>query len=336
LVNKKGRKNRSVEEILGVLFIVSAEEAVGKTALCAGLAINFLNDGGKVGYLKSTAEANGDAAFMKKIPGVDIVTKADFNEYDVALMEGRLGKSAADEASEAAYAAAKETKAKVIAVETYSGRTNDYIGVYQGFGKNLLGVVLNKVPQSQIKNTRDEAGARLEKAGIKLLGIIPENRVLLAITIGELADILKGKILNNEKKSAELVENYMLGALVVGSGLDYFGRKSRKAAIIRHDRPDMQLAALETSTACLVLSGGEKPPIPSVLFKAENRGIPIIATGTALNDIVTIIDSTLLSTRLNQTKKLDKLAETVRQNLDIKALTGRTSRPKKEGNDKPV
>jgi BioD-like phosphotransacetylase family protein len=314
-----------VEQILGVLFIVSAEEAVGKTALCAGLAINFSNDGGKVGYWKSTADADGDAAFMKKIPGVDIVTKADLNEYDIVLMEGRIGKNAADETSEAAYAAAKEMKAKVIAVDTYSGRTNDYIGVYQGFGKNLLGVVLNKVPQSQIKNTRDEAGARLEKAGIKLLGIIPENRVLLAITIGELADILKGKILNSDKKSAELVENYMLGALVVDSGLDYFGRKSRKAAIIRHDRPDMQLAALETSTACLVLGGSpdKSAPIPSVLFKAENKGIPIIATGTALNDIVTIIDRALLNTRLNQTKKLDKLAETVRQNLDIKALTGR-------------
>jgi len=323
---------------LGVLFIVSAEEAAGKTAICAGLAINFYNDGGKVGYLKTSADADGAIAFMKQIPGVGIVAKANLNEYDVVLMEGRVNKSATDETSEAAYAVAKETKAKVIAVETYSGRANDYIGVYQGFGKNFLGVVLNKVPQSQIKNTRDEAGARLEKAGIKLLGVIPENRVLLAITIGELAEKIGGKILNNEKKSAELVENYMLGALVVDSGLDYFGRKSRKATIVRHDRPDMQLAALETSTSCLVLGASpELPaPIPEVFFRAEKNGIPIIATGASLNDIVTTIDGALRNTRLNQTKKVDKLAETVRQNLDIKALAGRTPRPKKEGSDKPV
>jgi BioD-like phosphotransacetylase family protein len=323
---------------LGVLFIVSAEAAAGKTALCAGLAINFSNDGGKVGYLKTQDNSGGDIAFMKQIPGVDIVTKADFNKYDIVLMEGRVGKSTSDEASEAAYTAAKETKAKVIAVETYSGRASDYSGIYQGFGKNFLGVVLNKVPQSQVKNTRDEAGVRLEKDGIKLLGIIPENRVLLAITIGELAEKIGGKILNNEKKAAELVENYMLGALVVDSGLDYFGRKSRKAAIVRHDRPDMQLAALETATVCLVLGGGDPDklgPIPSVLFKAEKSGIPIIATGIALNDIVTIIDGALINTRLNQTKKVDKMAETVRQNLDIKALAGRTPRSKKEGSDKP-
>jgi BioD-like phosphotransacetylase family protein len=112
----------------------------------------------------------------------------------------------------------------------------------------------------------------------------------------------------------------MLGALIVDSGLDYYGRKARKAAILRYDRPDMQLAALETATTCLVLGGGEKPPIPAVLDKAESKGIPIIATGAAIDDIVAVIESTLLKTRLNQTKKLARLAETVRQNLDIKSL----------------
>ena len=63
----------------------------------------------------------------------------------------------------------------------------------------------------------------------------------------------------------------MLGAMVVDSGLDYFGRKSNKAAIIQQDRPDMQLAALETPTSCLVLSGSSQPPIYSVLQKAESQ-----------------------------------------------------------------
>jgi BioD-like phosphotransacetylase family protein len=305
---------------LGVLFIVSAEEAAGKTALCAGLAINFSNDGRKVGYVKSLASADGDTAFMKQIPGVDIVDNAGAKDFNIVLMEGRLGKGASDEASQAAYAAAKKMKAKVIVVETYSGQANNNVDIYKGFGGDFLGVVLNKVPQSQLERVRVEAGTKFKVAGIKLLGVIPENRVLMAITVGELAESLGGKILNSEGKSDELVENYMLGALVVDSGLDYFGRKSGKAAILRHDRPDMQLAALETATACLVLAGSEKPPIPNVLFKAESRGIPIVATSTAVKEIVTNIEGALLKTRLSQTKMLAKLAEAVRQNLDIKAL----------------
>lgn len=223
-------------------------------------------------------------------------------------------------------------------MEAYSDETEDYTDVYKGFGGNFLGVVLNKVPPSLLKRVRGEAEARFKAAEMKLIGVIPENRVFLAITVGELAESLKGKIINSGGKSAELVENYMLGALVVDSGLDYFGRKNHKAAIVRYDRPDMQLAALETSTTCLVL-GGSPPdksgPIPNVLFKAESRGIPIIGTGARLNDIVALIDSALLKARFNQGNKLPKVAEAVRQNLDMKALAGATSRRKKEGIDKP-
>ncbi len=310
---------------MGVLFIVAAETAAGKTAICAGLAINFLNDGKKVGYLQPPAsektDAAGDIAFMKQIPGLDIVGETGYKGKDIVLAEGSIGFKPDDAVSQAAYAAAKEMKAKVIAVETYSGGASGFLEVYKEFGKNFLGVIINKVPPSQLARVRDEAKARWEAAGIKLLGVIPENRVLLAITVGELAESLKGRILNSPEKSAELVENYMLGALVVDSGLDYFGRKSRKAAIIHYDRPDMQLAALETSTACLVLSGSpdKAAPINDVLYKAQSRATPIIATGADINDIVNSIEGTLKKTRLSQAKKLDKLAEAVRQNLDMKA-----------------
>ena len=313
---------------MGVIFIVSTEKAVGKTAICAGLATNFLNDGKKVGYLKlEVSEKSGpdsDIAFMNQTLGPDgIVDTANPTKgRDIVLVESYLGPSSDDAVSRATFKAAKEMKAKAIAVEAYSGETSPFLDIYRVFGANLLGVVINKVPGSQLKRVRDEVKARFEAAGIKVLGVIPENRILLAITVGEIAENLQGKILNSAEKSVDLVEDYMLGAMVVDSGLEYFGRKSRKAAIIRHDRPDMQLAALETSTACLVLSGStDKPPVYNVLYKAESRGIPIIATGAAINDIVTIIEGTLLKSRFNQPNKLVKMAEAVKQNLDIKALS---------------
>jgi BioD-like phosphotransacetylase family protein len=305
---------------LKVLFIVSPEVAAGKTALCAGLAVNFLNEGMKVGYLGSPAGTDSDTAFMKQIPGLDIVSEAGFGNCDIVLAEGRIGTSLDDEASQAAYKTAQKMKPDVIAVEAYSGENARFINVYKGFGGSFLGVVVNKVPGSQLKRVWDEVAARFAVDGIKLLGVIPEKRVLLAITVGELAASLKGKILNHPEKSDDLVENYMLGALVVDSGADYFARKACKAAIIRHDRPDMQLAALETSTACLVLGGSEKPQIANVLYKADSCGIPIIATDAAVSDIVATIEDTILKTGINQTGKLTRLAEAVGQNLDVKAL----------------
>jgi BioD-like phosphotransacetylase family protein len=311
---------------LSVLYIVSAEEAAGKTAICAGIAINLQNAGKKVGYLKPEAaekgQTDGDIGFMRKVLGLtDIVNAPDLIKgRDIVLVEAKLGEKAGDAVSKATYAATKDMKARVIAVEIYAGQTPKFASVYKGFGDSFLGVVINKVPPSQLMRVKEEATARFGAEGITLLGAIPENRVLLAITVGELAESVRGKILNSTEKSGELVENYMLGALVVDSGLDYFGRKSAKAAVIRQDRPDMQLAALETPTSCLVLGGSSQPPVYSVLHKAESKSIPIITTETAVSDIVTSIENALAKSRFNQEKKLKKLAEIVKQNLDMKAL----------------
>ncbi len=51
-----------------------------------------------------------------------------------------------------------------------------------------------------------------------------------ALTAKELAEKFNGEIINNAEKAGELVENFMVGALVVDSGAAYFSRKARKAA----------------------------------------------------------------------------------------------------------
>ncbi len=314
---------------MGVLYIVSAEEGAGKTAVCAGLARNLMNDGKKVGYLKPQVAAkdgsDSDIVFMKQILGLtDAVNAPDVIQgRDIVLVEAMMGSTADDTKSQDTYSAAREMKAKAIAVEAYSGQASKYIDVYKGFGESLLGVIINKVPERQLKRVQEEAATQFGAAGINVPGVIPESRVLFAMTVGELAESIQGKILNNPDRSGELVENFMLGAMVVDSGLDYFGRKNNKAAIVRQDRPDMQLAALETSTRCLVLSGSPDKsgsPIYNVLQKAESRGIPIIATETAISDIVASIEDALSKTRLNQEQKLPKLAEIIKQNLDLKAV----------------
>ncbi|MCJ7605180.1 MAG: DRTGG domain-containing protein [Dehalococcoidales bacterium] len=311
---------------MGVIYIVSVEEGAGKTSLCVGLAKNILDAGKNAGYLKPhTAGIEGsdsDIIFMKHVLGLDDVVNAPdiIRGRDEVFVEAMVGQTEQDPLSQSTYGAAREMQAKVIAVEPYSETDSGYADVYKGFGENLLGVVINKVPDSQTARVKEAAAGRLEAAGIKLLGVIPENRTLLAVTVGELAEKLSGTIINNQEKASDLVENFMLGAMIVDSGLDYFGRMSNKAAIVRQDRPDMQLAALETSTSCLVLGGSAQPPLYNVQEKASYRGIPVITTDTAVSDIADAIDDILMTGRMNQEKKLSRLTEMVKQNLDIAAL----------------
>ncbi len=96
-----------------------------------------------------------------------------------------------------------------------------------------------------------------------------------SVSISELANCIQGEILNCPEQAGELVENLMVGAMCVDPAPLYFSQKPNKAVITRGDRADIQLGALETSTKCLILTGGTKPHA-SVVQRAEEKGVPIL------------------------------------------------------------
>jgi BioD-like phosphotransacetylase family protein len=329
------------------LYVISAEEAAGKTLLGAGIGKHLLAAGKKVGFLKPVIAdkkpdgSEQDAAFIKQVlalpepvnalcPLISSERLADrirqayievAQNKDVVIVEGSCGQSLDDSSSKAAYEIVEALKAKVIAVEGFANESSmpKFINSYEGFGDGLLGIVLNKVPGSRLKSVCEEITSKFSGSELRILGVLPEDRILFMLTVGELADSIQGEILNNAEKSVALVENIMVGAMAVDSGLDYFGRKANKAVMVRDDRPDMQMAALETSTRCLVISGSTAP-IDYVRYKAEDKGIPIILTKNDTSAIVQNIEGALDKVRFGQEKKLVKLAEILEKNLDFPAI----------------
>lgn len=311
------------------LYVVSAEGATGKTTVCAALGKHFQGIGKKVGYLKPLSDSaqDGDAAFMKRALVLEESAESlcpspkGLKEAYDSISRGKEVVIVEDSISEATYGLARDLQAKVIIIAGYAGKPVLKIAEsYRGFGSNLLGIVLNKAPVSQLKRAREEAAALCERTGVRLLGVLPEDRAMLTLTVSELAESIQGKMLNAAEKSGGLVENFMLGAMVVDSGPEYFGRKDNKAAVIRSDRPDMQLAALETSTSCLVLSGSSSPPIPNVMAKAIRKGVPVILTEKGTGEIIAAVEDALGKTRFHQDAKLSRLAELVRYYFDFKAI----------------
>jgi len=330
---------------LVALYVTSLQGGVGKTAICAGLGKHLLGDGKKIGFFKpliaDTKEPpiegiDSDAAFMKHIfalkepaerlcpvisDGSNLTSRIKeayarvSRGKDVVIIEG-IG-----EQSQACYKVVEILQARIIILEGYSQELPgiEVTNRYKDFGEYLLGVVLNRVPRSQLERVRDEMSATFGAAGINILGVLPEDRVLFTLTIGELAEHIQGEILNCAEQSVELVENFMLGAMVVDPGPEYFNRKANKAVVVRGERPDMQLAALETPTRCLVLSGNTAPP-PAVSYRAEEKKVPIISTKEDVAAIVTSIEDALDKTRLNQEKKLPKLTEIMEQHFNFQTV----------------
>jgi len=114
----------------------------------------------------------------------------------------------------------------------------------------------------------------------------------LTISVGKLAEIVHGEILNHPEKADEPVENLMVGAMCVGPAPAYFGTRANKAVITRGDRADILLGALTTSTKCVVATGGHKP-IPSVMQMAEEKRVPVIAVEKDTPAVLADIESGL-------------------------------------------
>jgi BioD-like phosphotransacetylase family protein len=319
------------------LYVTSLAKGSGKTAVCAGIGQRLLNEGKKVGFFKiaddqviATEGNDSDAVFMQRIlalkepveqicppPGksgrpADRLKKA-VNQVskgkDVMIIEGGNSPEIA-----------KALNARVIIVDTAVDSSGEgLISAGKAFAKLLLGVVLNKVPASQAERARSQTTAELAKDSINTLAVLPEDRALFTLTVGEVATQVQGEFLNNANKSEELVENLMLGAMTVDTGPLYYGLKANKAVLLRSERSDMQLAALQTSTRCLVLSG-KRELLPQVMNEADNKEVPIIQTDGDVASIISSIEDALARNRFNQTGKLPRLAELMEQHFDFGVL----------------
>ena len=196
---------------------------------------------------------------------------------------------------------------------------DDALTVGKWMGESIIGVVLNAVPRQRMPFAQEMVKPALEERGVPVLAVLPQERLLLSISVGELAECLNGQILCCHDKTEELVEHLMVGAMSVDSALTYFRRKPNKAVITGGDRPDIQLAALETSTKCLILTGNLRPS-PIILGRAEEVGVPMILARQDTLTAVEVIERFFGKTRFHQEKKIQRFEEMLQDRFSFEAL----------------
>jgi BioD-like phosphotransacetylase family protein len=99
------------------------------------------------------------------------------------------------------------------------------------------------------------------------------------------------------------------------AALSRFRRASNKAVITGGDRTDIQLAALETSTTCLVLTGNLRPS-PLVIRQAEEFGVSVLLVRSNTIETVEQIEKFFGKTRLGQSAKLKQFETLLEKHLD--------------------
>jgi len=121
-------------------------------------------------------------------------------------------------------------------------------------------------------------------------------------------------------KGDVLIERMIVGAMNVEQALPRIRRVSgAKAVITGGDRADMQLVALETATKCLVLTGHLRP-VPEVLRRAEESGVPVLLVRGSTMETVGAIEQVFGKTRLGQSAKLDQFEKLLIEHFDFARL----------------
>jgi len=341
------------------LYLCSTEARAGKTMLAVGLAQHFRRSGLSVGYMKAVSILSGGeqleagiAGFVKRVVGlgesVDLLApvqiaagghlgtavsgqggalerlKSAYQEIskgkDVVIVEGggNLAEGAALGVSGPEVVSALSAKALLVAKYHPDNLVSAAYNAKQSLHEALVGVVVNSVPIAQAHFCASAVNSVLNQ-NTAVFGSLPQVRSLMGVSIGELVRHLGAEVLCCADRLDLAVENVMIGTINYEDARGYFSRKANKVVVTSVGRPDMQLAALATSTHCLLVVGDESPD-PYVLSRAVEIGVPVIK---AKGDTISVLDRLqplFDNSRFHQREKVETAEHLLAEHLDWAAL----------------
>jgi BioD-like phosphotransacetylase family protein len=316
--------------MITVLFL-SATPAAGKTGVLAALAIAQAYQGRRVLALRlgapTDAAAAHDARTFASLPfargrggqPVSIeeaqrLTTDPARPVELLFLEADAGPLAAE--------AARHFDARVVLVARGAADATlaDLTAAAQTLGPQLRGVVLTAVPQRRLAVSRQA----VHDAGLPLLAALPEDRALYAPSIGAIVERLDGEIILGDPDLDQTIEHILINPVTVDPGQPYYARLRNKAVITRSDKTDLQLAALQTQTDMLILTGGQ-PPSPYTIDRAAGEEVPLVLTRADTRHAAHLLEDIFTGSRFTGELKLARMGELLRTHGDavaIEALVG--------------
>ena len=186
-------------------------------------------------------------------------------------------------------------------------------------GERLLGVIVNRVPPAHVERLGERLTPFLAERGLTLFGLLPADHLLAAVSVAEIAEHLGGEILVGREHLDAMVERLVVGAMNLDSALKILRAARNKAVITGGDRADIQLASLETSTRCLILTGGLYPN-EIILAKAREAGVPVLLVRADTLTTVERLDEIMGVIHPHEQAKLDRACELIGRGVAVDKL----------------
>ncbi len=196
---------------------------------------------------------------------------------------------------------------------------DDIIYVKDALKDNLLGVLFNMVPESRLQVVEEQYTSFLAKNEVESYGALLSDAALSAVSVAEIVEALGGTFVTGERYGDRLAETYMIGAMSPEHALRYFQLTPNKVVIVGGDRAEIVLAALDTPTVAVLLTGNYVPS-PAVLERADERGVPLVSVET---DTVSAADGMRRlfgRLRVKERTKAELIAQLIDEQVDVDRL----------------
>jgi hypothetical protein len=256
-------------------FVLLAPKPLsGKTTIAVALA-QALRSGGRtvaLARLGDDGHANADKQLFARLAGPQDAASAE-----ITIIEAAAGEPAS------IPEAAGDARAVVV---VDAALPVDEIGSYCApLSGALAGIVLNRVPKRRATAIKSD----FEAKGLRLLGMVPEDRVLASPTLGEVAEALKAEKMFFNSNGDRPLDRTLIASISADPGQEYFTRTQADTVIVRSDKPDLQLGALNAGAGAMIITG-EFPLLGYVLNRAEEDGIPLLRTKLETVEAVNAIE----------------------------------------------
>jgi BioD-like phosphotransacetylase family protein len=316
---------------MSIVLVSSPEANAGKTAAIVAIGQRLRRQGLRVDYRRTNGpEAAADAAFVSTV--LRLTDGASATPVEAGLFVRDSAPSSAS--SDVTFVELDDLAALnsgVIAALNQAGARSLIVARYHADGlvdtiveqARLVSlatvVIINAVPEKGRRQVEQRVAPALTAAGLVVAGIVPQDRSLLGLSVGDLARQLGAEVLCAEDALDEPVEAVMISAMSDEGAEHYFRRISRKAVVAGGDRPDIHMPALATDTSCIVLTEGHDPD-PTVFKTADEQSIPLLKVKPSTMETLDHVSAALANGRFRQTYKVARSVALFGSNLDESRL----------------
>jgi BioD-like phosphotransacetylase family protein len=143
--------------------------------------------------------------------------------------------------------------------------------------EHIKGVILNRVPPSEIEEVRRELVSSLSRKGLPITAALPEDPALSFRSIHEVRELLQGQPIGSETVAGQPVAGLTVGSADLTGELHLFKRAYNKIVLLKPTGPGMETdePTAPRPVAGIVLTGGRNPA-PQLLDAARKAGVPLM------------------------------------------------------------